>query len=235
MLLGKGLFQWNSKSSCLFSFARRAIPRLAFLPAVPHLQEGGSAGLGDSFLSARKSEYLQQSRWWDQFILLQNMLVEAGHSVQGTHAGVNACLRLQRAWSDSSAEGDPRRLSQSPVMIQAPASLGILLLSQLKKTGAGIEYQSWQQGSIKIVYLAAASWEGGCCCTTAVEWQQKVPAGWCRCAGGSASCLTDWLGKSQWEGVLLLWCCLCQCKTVCIALLDVLDCVAFMVNDVSLS
>lgn len=70
------------------------------------------------------------------------MLVEAGHSVQGTHAGVNACLRLQRAWSDSSAEGDPRRLSQSPVMIQAPASLGILLLSQLKKTGAGTEYQS---------------------------------------------------------------------------------------------
>lgn len=55
--------------------------------------------------------------------------------MQGTHAGVNACLRLQRAWSDSSAEGDPKCLSQSPVMIQAPASLGILLLSQLKKMG----------------------------------------------------------------------------------------------------
>lgn len=67
--------------------------------------------------------------------------MEAGHSVQGTHAGVNACLRLQRAWSNSSAEGDPSHLSQSQVMIQAPASLGILLLSQLKKTEAGIEDQ----------------------------------------------------------------------------------------------
>lgn len=31
--------------------------------------------------------------------------------MQGTHAGVNAYLRLQRAWSNGSAEGDPGRLS----------------------------------------------------------------------------------------------------------------------------
>lgn len=61
--------------------------------------------------------------------------------MQGTHAGINACLGLQRAWSNSSAEGDPSHLSQTPVVIQAPTSLGILLLSQLKKTEAGIEYQ----------------------------------------------------------------------------------------------
>lgn len=32
------------------------------------------------------------------------------------------------------------------MMIQAPASLGVLLLDQLKKSESGIEYQGWQRG-----------------------------------------------------------------------------------------
>lgn len=35
-----------------------------------------------------------------------------------------------------------------------------------------------------------------------VEWQQSVPAAWCRCADGNASLLTCWLMKSQREGIL---------------------------------
>lgn len=67
--------------------------------------------------------------------------MEAGHGVQGAHAHVNACLRLQRAWSNRSAEGYSSYLFQRPMMIQAPASLGVLLLNQLKKSESGVEYQ----------------------------------------------------------------------------------------------
>lgn len=124
--------------------------------------------------------------------------MEAGHSVQGTHARVNACLRLQRAWSNRSAEGYLSYLSQRPMMIQTPASLGVLLLNQLKKSVWG-RVPRLTVGSIKVVCPAA---EREDIALLMVEWQQNVPAAWCRCAGGSASLLTCWLRKSEWECVL---------------------------------
>lgn len=156
---------------------------------MPHLWEGGSAGIRDSLFRivtcsrGAGETSLSCCKKWN---FLEHILMEAGHGVQGTHARVNACLRLQRAWSNCSAEGYPSYLSQRPIMIQVPASLGVLLLNQLKKS-VWDRVPRLAAGCVKIVYPAG---EREDVALLMVEWQQSVPAASCRCADGNASLLT---------------------------------------------
>lgn len=203
---------------------------------MPRLCEGGSAGLRDSLLSARKSEYLQRSRWWDQFILLQNILVEAGHSVQGTHAGVNACLRLQRAWSNSSAEGDPSHLSQRLIDDSGTSMIRYFI------AGPTEENRGWD----RVPKLTAGVYKGSLPTSCQLRGRMLLYHG-SGVAAESPSCMlncadvlvaapptsaADW-GKASGK-VFSCYSVTCHCKTVCVTLPDFPYCTALMVNNVSL-
>lgn len=158
-------------------------------------------------------EHLQQSGWWNQFISLQNTRVEAGHCMQGTHAGVNAYLRLQRAWSNGSAEGDPGHLSPESSDDSGSSIIRYFIAEPAKGNGLGQSTKVDSRGLYKqFTSQLPAGRED-----VAVPWQQKVPAA-CWISTGVPVAMPHLLTREKPVGRYFHANVACHCKMVCVTL-----------------